>query len=179
MNGLRSSLAESPNSSLSMGMISRSLKLEPPKPAVRRPCRTKLVRQLSQRRRGYLMVRLSSATMSHGRRNCSKKGFTRKAAPIDLEDDENNYGLKEFVTTTLTRMGVDPSSYDIEGTYLNYYEDGSMWTPDHTHPGLHQLVISLGASRTFVSGEENIHRQQWRCHHIRISRSWCTKGTKR
>ena len=84
----------------------------------------------------------------------SKKGFTRKAAPINLDDDENNYGLKEFVTTMLTRMGIDPSSYDIEGTYLNYYEDGSMWTPNHTHPGLHQLVISLGASRTFVLGKK-------------------------
>jgi hypothetical protein len=32
--------------------------------------------------------------------------------------------------------------------YLNYYENGEMWTPNHSHSGTHQLVISLGCPRT-------------------------------
>jgi hypothetical protein len=35
--------------------------------------------------------------------------------------------------------------------YLNYYENGEIWTtdhPNHSHSGTHQLVISLGCPRT-------------------------------
>lgn len=40
-----------------------------------------------------------------------------------------------------------------DGVYLNYYRDGNDWTPNHTHPGTTQLVLSLGATRGFVYGK--------------------------
>ena len=33
---------------------------------------------------------------------------------------------------------------------MNDYENGDMWTPNHTHKDTHQLVISLGAERNLV-----------------------------
>ncbi len=39
-------------------------------------------------------------------------------------------------------------AYAIFGVYLNYYRGGNDYTPSHNHPGTHQLVISLGATRT-------------------------------
>ena len=130
------------------------IELEPSKPVTRRTCRTKVMHQLVNKEEATSWFDYLRENVTWGEGVRSKKGFTRKAAPINLDDEESNYGLKEFVTTTLTKMGVDPATYDIEGIYLNYYEDGSMWTPNHTHPGLHQLVISLGASRTFVLGKK-------------------------
>ncbi len=35
--------------------------------------------------------------------------------------------------------------YDV---YLNYYKDNTNWTPNHTHPGTCQIIISLGGTRT-------------------------------
>jgi hypothetical protein len=42
--------------------------------------------------------------------------------------------------------------YLIQGIYLNYYENGDHHTPNHSHKGTHQLVISLGQTRTLNVG---------------------------
>lgn len=42
------------------------------------------------------------------------------------------------------------------GVYLNYYRNGEMWTPNHSRPGTHQLVISLGATRTLEVTKKKI-----------------------
>lgn len=73
----------------------------------------------------------------------SKKGFTRKAKAIEPTDFPE---IDRLVVEVLSK--ITTTKYGITGIYLNYYEDGNMWTPNHTHPGTHQLVISLGATRT-------------------------------
>jgi len=38
--------------------------------------------------------------------------------------------------------------------YVNYYENGKMYTPMHTHKGTKQLVLSLGESRDLIIGKK-------------------------
>jgi hypothetical protein len=73
----------------------------------------------------------------------SKKGFTRKAKSVCIGYD---MGIDLSIYSALSNLAQ--YEYYIGGIYLNYYEDGNMWTPNHTHPGSHQMVISLGAPRT-------------------------------
>lgn len=73
----------------------------------------------------------------------SKKGFTRKAKPlrpgmIPVMDYVIDHALSQMAQY----------EYEVLFIYLNYYEDGNMWCPNHNHPGTHQLVISLGGTRT-------------------------------
>jgi len=80
----------------------------------------------------------------------SKKGFTRKAkalAPGDIPE------VDYIITHVLEKLGK--TNYLLLGIYLNYYENGNMWTPNHSHPGTHQLVISLGATRTLTVGKKD------------------------
>jgi hypothetical protein len=84
----------------------------------------------------------------------SKKGFTRLAKSIDLSEYPQ---IEQFVLRTLTeKCKTGCQGYDIYGVYLNYYRNGEMWTPNHSHPGTHQLVISLGATRTLTVGKKNV-----------------------
>ena len=79
----------------------------------------------------------------------SRKGYTRKAKPLNIGDIEE---VDIVIMDSLTK--VSKISYEIHGIYLNYYEDGNMWTPNHSHPGTHQLVVSLGATRTLTVGKK-------------------------
>ena len=72
----------------------------------------------------------------------SKKGFTRKAAPLRFGDVEE---VDLAIVKALSQL--TDKSYTIRFIYLNYYENGKMWCPNHTHAGTHQLVISLGCDR--------------------------------
>jgi quercetin dioxygenase-like cupin family protein len=38
---------------------------------------------------------------------------------------------------------------------LNRYRNGDDFTPSHSHPRQHQIVVSLGASRTLKVGAKN------------------------
>ena len=73
----------------------------------------------------------------------SKKGYTRKAYPLDIGDVPD---IDTVIYKVLSK--ITDTKYMIDGIYLNYYENGDMWTPNHSHKGTHQLVISLGATRT-------------------------------
>lgn len=46
------------------------------------------------------------------------------------------------------------NSYNICGIYLNYYKNGNDWCPSHNHPKTIQMVISLGATRSFKIGKK-------------------------
>ena len=86
----------------------------------------------------------------------SKNGFTRLAYSLELED---NLGAKilTIVKDVLLMMKTQDEkmpNYAVYGTYINYYKDGNMYTPNHTHPGTHQLVISLGVSRNLLLGKK-------------------------
>nr|QBK84892.1 MAG: alkylated DNA repair dioxygenase [Pithovirus LCDPAC02] len=73
----------------------------------------------------------------------SRKGFTRKAKSLSMCD---NPRIDSVIITALHEL--IKQEYAVLGIYLNYYRNGEMWTPNHSHKGTHQLVISLGATRT-------------------------------
>lgn len=77
----------------------------------------------------------------------SKKGFTRLAyTPTRNFDSE----ITKIIETAVS--AYIPNSI-ILGVYINYYKNGEMYTPSHTHPGTVQLIISLGATRTLKIGK--------------------------
>src|SRR5579862_9333460 len=80
----------------------------------------------------------------------SKHGFTRKAKPLNIGDDDE---IDNVIVEALCAVTKIP--YVIFGIYLNYYENGTQFTPNHTHVGTHQLVISLGETRTLQVGKKN------------------------
>jgi hypothetical protein len=80
----------------------------------------------------------------------SKKGFTRKAKDIQTGQIVE---VDNIISEVLTKMSKN--KYLILGFYVNYYENGEMWTPNHSHPGTHQLVISLGQTRTLTLGKKS------------------------
>lgn len=80
----------------------------------------------------------------------SSKGFTRKAAALRLGDEPL---IDEAITLAVSVLAK--CEYQIDGIYLNYYQDGEMWTPNHTHAGTHQIVISLGAERVLTVAKKD------------------------
>ena len=102
----------------------------------------------------------------------SKKGFTRLAKsidlcgqkPVDLLDSEDiiSETVRELITKYVKTVvsGKNKKAFNdtipIYGVYLNYYQTGNMWTPNHTHPGTVQVVFSLGTTRTLVMNKKSI-----------------------
>ena len=80
----------------------------------------------------------------------SKKGFTRLAKSINPVDYEE---IINIINDVLVKMKKD-SSYLLLGIYLNFYANGEMYTPNHTHKDTHQLIISLGATRSLYIGKK-------------------------
>jgi hypothetical protein len=72
----------------------------------------------------------------------SKKGFTRKAKALNVGDIPE---IDKLIVKSLS--SITNTNYLITSIYLNYYENENHWTPNHSHPGTHQLVISLGEER--------------------------------
>jgi len=88
----------------------------------------------------------------------SRNGSTRLARRVDMESEEGTLLLTTIADVLLMMKTVDPSipDYAVFGIYLNYYRDGNMYTPNHSHAKTHQLVISLGASRSFTIGTKKM-----------------------
>jgi len=80
-------------------------------------------------------------------------GFTRKARPMEFGEDAI---VDSIITSALhiITKGVSKTIM-ISGIYLNYYLDGNNYTPNHSHPGSKQVVISLGATRVLKVGTKN------------------------
>lgn len=72
---------------------------------------------------------------------------TRKAKPLDHIPPEINT-IYQIVAKQLPNIG------SVLGIYINYYADGTHYCPMHTHTNTRQLVISLGATRTFKLGQK-------------------------
>ncbi len=85
----------------------------------------------------------------------SKKGFTRKAKAMTMEDDEIQIAVPYIFEAIQKLKPADVKEYLILGIYLNLYEDGEMYTPMHSHPKQHQIVISLGTDRTLKVGKKD------------------------
>jgi len=87
----------------------------------------------------------------------SKKGHTRSAIAFTL--DELLTIVDDF-PEVVAKISEVIEKYSVrkvcDGVYLNYYKDGNDWTPNHTHPGTTQIVISLGATRKFIYGKKEI-----------------------
>lgn len=82
----------------------------------------------------------------------SRHGFTRKAFSV-----QTGTGLYQNIlpyVSACLKM-VTKNDYYILGLYLNYYQNGEMYTPSHSHKGTDQLVISLGESRVLTVGKKN------------------------
>ncbi len=90
----------------------------------------------------------------------SRKGHTRSGAMFDLDEfviflhdfPEAIVEISEVIDTFSSRKVCG-------GIYLNYYKNGDDWTPNHTHPGTTQIVISLGATRTFSYGKKELNSE--------------------
>lgn len=80
----------------------------------------------------------------------SRKGFTRLAKALGPGDDEM---VDQLIAAALEELAQ--YTYTMRGIYLNYYKNGEMWTPNHTHPGTHQLVISIGEPRTLTIAKKD------------------------
>ena len=79
-------------------------------------------------------------------------GFTRKAKALNCGDFPL---IDELIKICLDKLTVkNKKKYIISHIYLNYYENGEMFTPNHSHQGTHQLVISLGGMRILEIGKK-------------------------
>lgn len=79
----------------------------------------------------------------------SKKGETRKAKALNIGDIPE---IDDVIISSL--INLTSTQYVIFGIYLNFYENGDSWTPNHSHKDTHQLVISLGTSRKLCIGKK-------------------------
>ena len=79
----------------------------------------------------------------------SKKGFTRLARPLEYGE---NPTVDALIQLTMQKLAT---SITLLGIYVNYYKDGTHWTPNHTHPGTKQIIVSLGATRTLCVGKKD------------------------
>lgn len=79
----------------------------------------------------------------------SKFGKTRKTSSLFLGDNEK---VDNAIAMALNIISQE--NYIINEIYLNYYEDGNSWTPNHTYKNTVQLIISLGDPRTLIVGKK-------------------------
>jgi len=54
-------------------------------------------------------------------------------------------GVSPIIMNVLAKTKYE--KLEILDCYLNYYVDGLHWCPSHSHPGMTQIVISLGCIR--------------------------------
>jgi hypothetical protein len=70
---------------------------------------------------------------------------TRQGAEVDIED------YPELLVRVCKTF---ENKYVFFGGYLNWYKDGTCWTPNHSHKGTVQIVLSFGATRTLMIGKK-------------------------
>jgi len=54
----------------------------------------------------------------------------------------------DIIKDVITKLNINAV---LHGIYLNYYQNGRDWTPNHSHKDMRQVIISLGASLYFTS----------------------------
>lgn len=76
-------------------------------------------------------------------------GPTRLACALSILKDalsaEHNFFSRELQELADKYL----PGHKVSGIYINFYRDGKMFTPMHRHTNTVQMVVSLGASRTF------------------------------
>lgn len=82
----------------------------------------------------------------------SKIGFTHENTYTVATNDSIMPDLLSVIDYSLNAL-KNKKKYTIRRICINYYPDGSMGALRHYHKGSHQLVISLGATRTLTIGK--------------------------
>lgn len=77
----------------------------------------------------------------------SRKAYTVGEGKERTIDDEIN----KLVESCLKSV-IKDEKYLVMGTYINYYRNGLDFCPSHSHKGMVQMVISLGATRKLKVG---------------------------
>ena len=85
----------------------------------------------------------------------SKNGFTRKAKSVDMGGTLYETLMPQLAPSVVKLKPSWVKDYDILGMYINFYENGEMYTPMHSHPGQHQFVLSLGCERPLIIGKKS------------------------
>lgn len=92
-----------------------------------------------------------------------RTGVSTRKAHIVTNTKSVVFNLLYDIVKTLLYKAYSLLKYDVKniegsilGIYLNYYESGNDYAPIHNHrkQKTHQMVISLGDSRTFVLGSK-------------------------
>lgn len=100
--------------------------------------------KLSQENADSLFSFLTTIEDKEYDNNIKSKGkFTRYGKALTSEEYSIIYPYIESVLNEL-------KNFHVLGGYINKYSDGNMWTPNHSHKGTWQLVISVGATRDFL-----------------------------
>ena len=119
---------------------------------LKKPIRTKHYKNLledNQARELYLYLK-DNILWEEGVR--SKQGFTRLAHSLHF-DSIHVDALLPAIVISLEMCEIDPIR--LKAIYLNYYKDGSYWTPNHNHPNTIQIILSLGAERILEIGSKS------------------------
>jgi len=123
-------------------------------------CPTKKIKILSNRTSAELFYHLYhniAWEQSIPSRNKSiNNGFTRMGASLSLDDERLIQVLPYLLDAVELLKPEEIKNYQIVGVYCNLYENGTYYTPNHSHPGQHQIVLSLGATRTLKVGKKDI-----------------------
>lgn len=114
-------------------------------------CKTRIVKYLEEKKATELYTFLKENIQWTDGIKTKHGGFTRKACMISV-DDKYFKILIPHVLNALEKLNVT-REYGILGLYLNYQENGEMYTPMHAHK-TDQVVISLGETRDFKIGKK-------------------------
>lgn len=79
----------------------------------------------------------------------SRRGHTRLACPLRIGENE---AVDSTVAKVISSLGLPLQPVYI---YVNLYRDGNDWTPNHTHPGEKQVIVSLGTCRTLMVNKKS------------------------
>lgn len=84
---------------------------------------------------------------SKSARKISRKAYSHNPSSNSIVD----IYLNEIVSIALDKIG----NCAYYGVYVNYYQNGYDFCPNHSHPNTRQMVISFGAVRTLKVGNNN------------------------
>lgn len=111
--------------------------------SVKKPCKTVFVENVIDLDEAAILYYTLIDTVNWTSGIKSRKGFTRMQCAMEF----GQYPELDMIILRALNSVAPNQTYAIHGVYLNYYRDGNDWTPNHSHPGTHQMVISLGATR--------------------------------
>lgn len=120
---------------------------------VKKKCKTVFVKNVLEESVATYLYDYLKRTVQWSEGIKGKHGTTRKGYVVEQKLNNPIFlELQPYIETVLEQHFT--TNYDILGVYLNYYENGRMYTPTHSHPGSDQLVISLGCSRILKVGKK-------------------------